>query len=477
MTKLDSGKNEYLGIDMGSSSVKVLRINNNRVLQQEKEKYQEISPVGWWNALLVALRKLGSLENIEAIALSSQVGTYIIDTADGRQEVILWSDAAGTEELEAVRRMYSREQFIDNIRMDHPDLVSYPIPRFLYIRKNYPKAIAVCQLKDYICEKLTGERVTDEWSWRGLADTNTDCYSDFFIKEINPPSLPPMRPIQDKNGIPKMCGMVSRKVASETGLPVGTKVFCGMNDFFCGLLGMGILNGGDYFDITGTSEHFGCISEKQLSNSKLIVGPYLNGYVHYGVTASSGASIDFGRRVFYQAEQNDWRGLLSESTPIFLPYIEGERAPIFDPDTTGVYFGIKPGTTKADMSYSVYEGVAFSIYHIFETMKVMTTPKYIVTGGGASVNKGLNQLKSDLFGCKIKSLREKETSALGAAMIAWSGCNGCRADKAIERFCVTEDEYIPTSDKNYQSKLLNRFSIYKKLYPALRPVFHEKENI
>lgn len=112
MTKPDSDKNEYLGIDMGSSSVKIIRISNDRVLQQEREKYKEISPVGWWNALLIALRKMGSLENIEAIALSSQVGTYIIDTADGRQEVLLWSDAAGTEELETVRRKYSKEQFI-----------------------------------------------------------------------------------------------------------------------------------------------------------------------------------------------------------------------------------------------------------------------------------------------------------------------------------------------------------------------------
>ena len=476
MTKPDSDKNEYLGIDMGSSSVKIIRISNDRVLQLEREKYKEISPVGWWNALLIALRKMGSLENIEAIALSSQVGTYIIDTADGRQEVLLWSDAAGTEELETVRRKYSKEQFIDNIRMDHPDLVSYPIPRLLYIRKKYPKAVAVCQLKDYICEKLTGERVTDEWSWRGLSDTETDSYNDFFVKEINPPLLPPMRPIQDKNGVPTICGIIKPEVALETGLPIGTKLFCGMNDFFCGLLGMGIFHGGDCFDITGTSEHFGCISDTPVSDSKLIAGPYLNGYVHYGVTASSGTSIDFGRRVFEQTEFDDCCQL-SDSTPIFLPYIGGERAPIFDPDAMGVFFGIKPGTTKADMSRSVYDGVAFSIYHIFKTMEMTSEPKYIVTGGGASVNRGLNQLKADLFGCRLRSLKEKETSALGAAMIAWCGCNGSKVDGAIERFCVTEDEYIPTMDKNYRSKLLYRFSIYKKLYPVLRPVFHEKENI
>ena len=241
-----------------------------------------------------------------------------------------------------------------------------------------------------------------------------------------------------------------------------------MNDFFASLSGMGLSDADALFDITGTSEHVGVITESLKRDTRLVTGPYLTGYVHYGVTASSGASLKWGESMFGKTQALPCSGAISDS-PIFLPYLNGERAPIFDADAKGVFFGIDADTDAAKMAYSVMEGVVFSAYHIYETLGKPKCGKMIVSGGAADW-EALNELKAEMFQMPLSVPREKETSALGAVMAAAVG-EGDYPDIACaaKAFCKEEKRYLPKGDR--REILMKRYGIYKKLYPTLSESF------
>ena len=446
-----------MGIDLGTSSVKVLQLFLDGSTQRIKKCYEQISCKGWWNAVCEALSEMDMTETV-AIGLSSQVGTYIINDRD----VISWNSGIGAEEVRQIKEKYPSELFLREISMDHPNIASYPIPRLKYITENYGKIVSVCQPKDYLCRCLTGNRVTDPYSWRGLANLITGSYSKFFLKElgIDPQILPRMVGFQ-------ACAGLTRRADD---LPAGIPVYVGMNDFYASLLGMGIGKKGQMFDISGTSEHLGIVEGKVICATPLVSGPYLKENVRYGVTASSGAGNRFSLRLS-EGGEFDLAQVSKGKPPIFLPYLNGERAPIWDADARGVFFGIEAGCTKEDMAYAVFEGVVFSLYHIYETMGRPKAETMVVTGG-AAVNESINRLKAEMFGIPVQVPEEFDTSALGAALIGSVGALWYADAETAANHCVRIGKTI-TPTGIYTPWLQKRYGLYRELYPAMKEQFQK----
>ena len=126
-------------------------------------------------------------------------------------------------------------------------------------------------------------------------------------------------------------------------------------------------------------------------------------------------------------------------------------------------------TAKKEMAYATLEGVVFSLYDIADKMN-MPTPKQLVCGGGSAKNNLMAQIKAELFDCEVVRVKENDTSALGAVLIAMVG-SGVFTDMgtAIEA-CVGYENYIKPSGK-YREKLLKRFEIYRELYQNLKEIF------
>ena len=454
-------RKSVLGVDLGTSAVKLLQRFSDGTVVKEKERYEEISPKGWWDAILRAMSRM-ELASVEAIGLSSQVGTYIVDD----KEVISWNDPIGAEELTELKQTYSQKEFLAEISMPHPTIISYPLPRLMYIKKMYPAFQKVCQPKDFICEKLTGKCVTDPYSWRGLANLNTKIYSKKFLKDIGieEDMLPQIIDFKE------VAGNLLEGVVPGSDLREGIPVYVGLNDYYASLLGMGIWHVGDMFDITGTSEHLGILEDRVDMRTEMVSGPYLRQHVHYGVTGSSGASLDFGLQ-FSETGEMDIEETLGHNPPIFLPYVKGERAPIWDGNARGVYFGIQAGCSKEDMAYAVLEGVSFSLYHIYEKMG-KPEAKEMRIAGGAAVNRTLGRLKAELFGIPVKVLKEHDTSALGACMVAELGIKWYQNEEEAMTSSVEMEETIYPTGK-YQDILKQRFAVYKELYPALKDNFKQ----
>ena len=446
-----------IGIDLGTSSVKILQLFQDKTKSISRASYKEISQEGWWGAICRALAKL-ELETVEAISLSSQVGTYIVNDS----EVISWNSGIGKEEVSEIKKKYESEIFLKEISMMHPSIVSYPIPRLKYIKKHFKNIESICQPKDFICEKLTGKRVTDQYSWRGLANLDTKCYSTFFLNDlgIDENVLPEMKDYTSFAGVTKELLLGEGRI-----LKAGIPVYVGLNDYYASLLGMGIRNTGDLFDISGTSEHLGVIENEVKTDTELVSGPYLYENVHYGVTASSGASVKFGLRLLSDKEI-EMDKIRKNQPPIFLPYLNGERAPIWDADAKGVYFGICENCTQEELAYAAMEGVVFSLYHIYESMGCPEV-KNMTISGGAAVFPVLNQLKAEMFGIPTQTLEENETSALGASIVAALGAGWYKTlEEATKDLCKIKEIFYPTG--GHIEWMQKRYSIYKELYPAVK---------
>lgn len=181
-----------------------------------------------------------------------------------------------------------------------------------------------------------------------------------------------------------------------------------------------------------------------------------------------GVSLKFGQSL-HDLDDETLMTCLNKNPPIFLPYLNGERAPVWDADASGVFFGITGETTKREMAYAVMEGVTFSLYHIYEKMG-FPEAEHITVAGGAAKNISLCRMKATLFGLPVHALCENDTSALGAQMIAAVG-NGVYRDlgEAVRDNCAVRMRILPDEAKT--EHLRRRFEVYKELYPALKPSF------
>ena len=472
----------FLGIDLGTSSVKVVFVKDGRTVERSSAAYRTKDPEGWISAVRKALSGLTGREEACAAGLSSQTGTYIVND----RYVLPWNGKEGFQELQDIRKRFSTEEFLREIGMDHPELTSYPLPKLLYAGRYFGELKSFYQPKDYLCQKLTGNRVSDPCTWRGLADIRKGEYSSFLLDEmgIAEEILPELYKPQEA------AGMVTAQASQETGLREGIPVYTGLNDYFAALLGMGVVNTGDWFDITGTSEHVGCIEDVLKPDTGLISGPYLQGFVHYGVTASTGAALDFGRNIFPQ--ELKWENLTEERirrAPVFRPYLAGRRSPDPDPEAAGAFVGIREGCLGEDMAYAVLEGVAFSLYHIYETVlkkpvqSGMPGPERgsgiscagktgdsectpgpggstgIRVCGGAAVNPVLNHLKAELFGRELWLMEEKDASAFGAALTAMLGEGAVGELSEIPAMCRISKEVKP--EERLRQVLLERYRIFR----------------
>lgn len=451
-------KRYFAGLDLGTSSVKLLLVGEDGNRIKVRKAYPEISEAGWFSAIREAVSALGiSPEQIMAIGLSSQVGTYLTDTGS----CIGWNEAVGGEELRELKSAISQEVFIRELDMAHPDIISYPLPRMLHIRRTDPVCREVLMPKERLIRTLTGKTVTDVFSQRGIAHTGKGCYSQALLKQLKLSyPLPPIGQPTD------LAGLVTPEGERDLGFAAGTPVYLGCNDFFAGLLGMGVLDTGTLFELSGTSAHIGMISENRW-DGMLVSGRYFENYVTYGGTKASGASAIFAMRTF--GIEGAALSLLEKDPPLFLPYLTGERAPIYDEKARGVFFGIGTETDRAAMAYAVLEGVVFSLFHIAQALPAGERTR-LITAGGVSDNPLVARLKAELFDCPILGVEENDASALGAAMLAMVGAGYySNLREALDHTVRYQTLAVPTGQ--YREQLLRRYEVYSGLYGHLKEDF------
>ena len=164
-----------------------------------------------------------------------------------------------------------------------------------------------------------------------------------------------------------------------------------------------------------------------------------------------------------------------EKPPIFLPYLKGERAPIWNADARGAFFGVEENTSLEQMIYAVMEGVVFSLYHIYETMGKPDADSIIVSGGAAEIDY-LNALKAEVFGKSVMVVKESDVSALGACMTAAVGVGDYDNYEQVMRDWKQIEKIVEPKGQAAEW-FYKRFELYKNLYNNIKPLYDQWKQI
>ncbi len=167
-----------------------------------------------------------------------------------------------------------------------------------------------------------------------------------------------------------------------------------------------------------------------------------------------------------------WRAVsIGPNSPVFLPHLQGERAPVWDSGARGAFAGLTAATGPAEMAAAVLEGVAFSARLVLEALERSGDlhAKTLQCGGGGSASDAWCQIRANVLGRPLIRMQARDAGALGAAIMAGVGCGALAGLSAAARHMVAEDRrFVP--DPAAARIADRRFAIYTDLYRQLRPV-------
>lgn len=486
-----------IGIDLGTSAVKILLVNKKGEVVYEVSKeypliqgktgYSEQDPQVWVEQTVAGLSELLTDSNInpqeiEGISFAGQMhGLVLLDeNNEVLRNAILWNDTRTTEQCQQIYNTVGEERLLDITK--NPALEGFTLPKLLWVKEHEPalfkKAKKFVLPKDYLRYKLTGQLHMELSDAAGtlLLDIGKKEWSTEIcdLVDIDPKLCPPLVESHDETG------KISAEVAGITGLSKSTSVFAGGADNACGAIGSGILEDGKTLCSIGTS---GVVLSYEDSDNKDFQGKvhYFNhgapnAFYTMGVTLSAGYSLSWFKDVF--AKDESFEDLVSEmdSVPVgsngllFTPYLAGERTPHADAAIRASFIGMDSSHRQNDFVRAVLEGITFSLnesINIFRNNGKMIDS--IVSIGGGAKNDVWLQMQADIFDARIIKLSSEQGPGMGAAMLAAYGCGWFDSlNKCANEFLQVDKEFIPDGDN---------VEIYKKLFGIYQEVYGQTKKI
>lgn len=482
----------FLGIDVGTSSVKAVLIDSKDKLiaqasaplsvERPQPLWSEQNPESWWQATVAAVRSLPEKDRraVEAIGLSGQMhGATLLDAADKPlRPAILWNDGRSEEECAILEKLEPRSREITgNLAMP-----GFTAPKLLWVKRNEPEIFAKTKLvllpKDYVRLKLTGEKASDMSDAAGTLwlDVAGRDWSDAMLTatELKRTNMP--RLVEGN----QPTGKVLPAVAKELGIPC-VVVAGGGGDNAASAVGLGVVAPGQAFISLGTSGVLFVVTDKFRPNPAKAAHAFCHAlpqrWHQMSVILSAAANLDWVMQLcgfkdipetFTAAEA---RGFNKQS-PIFLPYLSGERTPHNDPTARGVFFGLSANTDKADLAHAVLEGVALAFADGLDALTEGggEIGDISVTGGGARIPYWGRLLASALD--KPLTYREggEIGAAYGAARLGRLALTGENPDTVCVAPKVTR---VVEPEAALKELLAHRRLIYVSLYQNLKKTFRE----
>ena len=487
----------YIGIDLGTSAVKLLLVDENgAILRSVSEEYplyfpqpgwSEQDPADWWDACVHGLKQL--LAGIDSaklagIGVGGQMhGLVALDEADEViRPAILWNDGRTAEETEWLNTVVGKEKLsrlTANIAF-----AGFTAPKLLWMQRHEPdnfRRIARIMLpKDYINYRLTGVHSCDFSDASGmlLLDVEHKRWSGEMLDTCGITEAQMPRLFESYEVI----GTVRPELAEALGLPASVKVVAGAGDNAAAAVGTGTVGDGACNISLGTSGTI-FISSARFGvdpNNALHAFAHADGAYHLMGCMLSAASCnkwfceDILRTRDYGAEQADITlERLGRNSVYFLPYLMGERSPINDTDARGTFIGMSMDTSRSDLIQAVLEGVAFAIRDSFEVARSLGVKieRSKICGGGAK-SPLWRQIMANVLDLPLELPQTEEGPGYGAAMLAMVGCGAYASveDAASALVRVTETVLPqPELAERYEAA----YSRFRKIYPAVKGLFRE----
>jgi xylulokinase len=247
-------------------------------------------------------------------------------------------------------------------------------------------------------------------------------------------------------------GRLIPKVAERFGFKPDTPVISGGPDFFAAILGAGTLRPGQVCDRAGTSEGINACTERRINDARLMSykHPVKQFWNLSGIVSTTGKAIEWGRGLLGVESYDGFHALAQTARPgagglVFLPYLAGERAPVWDPLKRGVLQGLGLATGRPEFARSLLEGICFAIRDIIGIMEETgAVIEELRVAGALSGSDLLNQIKADITKKPVIVTRQKETELLGLAIIGSCALTQYASfSEAAAAFVQTDKEFIP----------------------------------
>ena len=489
--------NKYIGIDLGTSAVKLLLVDESGAILGEVTKeyplsfpqpgWSEQDPEDWWKAVqhgVLQLTEHTDKSEIRGIGVGGQMhGLVALDEQDRViRPAILWNDGRTGEEVEYLNTVVGREKL--SALTANIAFAGFTAPKLLWMRKHEPENFAriakIMLPKDYINYRLTGVHCCDYSDASGmlLLDVEHKCWSKEMLEicSLRDEQMP--RLFESYEPVGTIRGFVS----GALGLPRDCVVVAGAGDNAAAAVGTGVVGEGGCNLSLGTSGTL-FISSKSFGvdpNNALHAFAHADGGWHLMGCMLSAASCnkwlceDIFKTSDYAAEQAEITDeKLGRSHVFFLPYLMGERSPINDVNARGCFVGMTMDTTRADLVQAVLEGVAFAIRDSFEVARSLglEIPRSRICGGGAK-SPLWRRIFANVLGIPLDMVKTEQGPGYGGAMLAMVGCGRfesvqAAADALVELASTTEPDAALT--ERYEA----RYQQFRKIYPALKELFPE----
>ena len=483
----------YIGVDLGTSAVKLLLMDEKGEIQKIVSKeyplffphpgWSEQNPEDWFLKTVEGIKELtAECEKSKVAGISFGGQMHGLVALDGEDRVIrpaiLWNDGRTGEETDYLNEVIGKDKLSEHTA--NIAFAGFTAPKILWMKKHEPENFAkirkIMLPKDFLAYKLSGVFCTDVSDASGmlLLDVKNRCWSKEMLDICG---------ISEKQ-LPKLyesfqaVGTLRPEIAEELGLSGQVKVIAGAGDNAAAAVGTGTVGEGMCNISLGTSgtvfissKSFGVDENNALHSFAHADGNYhLMGCMLSAASCNKWWNEDILKTKDFAAEQAQITRL-GENNVFYLPYLMGERSPHNNPDARAMFIGMSMDTTREDMTQAVLEGVAFALRDSLEVAKSLgiRIERTKICGGGAK-SPLWKKMIANIMNLKVDVIESEEGPALGGAMLAAVGCGEYPDVETIAEKLVKvvdtvepEDELVAKYEEKYQK--------FKKIYPAVKELY------
>lgn len=483
----------FLGIDLGTSEIKATLVDGaQKILASASVKldlsnpqphWAEQNPEDWWNATLTAIAEVrlaapNGFAALRGIGLSGQMhGASLLDKEHKvLRPAILWNDTRSHAEcLELETRAPHSRAITGNLAMP-----GFTAPKMLWLKKHEPAIFdqvdKVLLPKDYIAYRLSGEFVSEPSDASGTLwlDVAKRDWSDGMLEASH----------LTRNHMPRLVegnqagAQLREDLRRAWGIEQTVLLAGGAGDNAAAAIGIGAIAPGNAFLSLGTSGVLFVCNDRFMPNPEQAVHAFCHclpqSWHQMSVILSAASSLAWAARLTQTSDAGELAQLAHSANPaqapIFLPYLSGERTPHNDAQASGVFFGLRNNTGRAELAYSVMEAVAFAMADGYAALQ--TTGSVIERAsfvGGGSRSQFWGQLIASATGMTL--LRHKDGDfggAYGAARLARMAVTGESVASVCSMAPVAE-EITPVAAMS--AIMPERLARYRRLYATLKSEF------
>jgi len=484
----------YLGIDVGTSEVKVLLLDSKHQvvgvtgssleISRPHAGHSEQDPAAWWTATLTALAQLKSkfpaqYSQVQAIGLSGQMhGAVLLDASNQvLRPAILWNDTRSAKECEdMMTELPLLPQIAGSLAMP-----GFTAPKLRWLAKHEPdifsKIAKIILPKDYIRFMLTGEHVCDMSDASGSMwlDVEKRAWSQDLLKLTGLTEMQMPHLVEGS----AVSGHLTSQASETLGLQAGIVVAGGAGDNASSAVGMGAVNAGQGFLSLGTSGVLFVVTPTYQPNAASATHAFCHAvpdrWHQMSVMLSAASCLQWVTKLLgasseavLEAQASGLNAAQRARAPLFLPYLSGERTPHNDAVTRGSFHELSNDTDAAALAYAVIEGVSFGLADGMRALQAAgcEVKQLSLVGGGARSALWAQQLAT-LLNINIVTHEESAAGgALGAARLAWLATGAAMAD-----VCLTPKiSKIYKPDAEELKILAPRYARFRAIYPALKSI-------